>query len=228
VHACETVQNGKIRAVPPSIPETVVASLEILEAQQSMTGSGGQPTSKVEERIARVVAVLGEVGARWVLVGAHAVALHTEPRATVDFDFVVEGSKLERILAALQQVFGELRPFDMGPAVRLEALAIDLIRSTTHPLFAEALSSARPSGAWRVPAPETLIALKFLSAVNPWRGPTKRTYDVGDLRALVQSIGFDNLDVPEMKRLAALAYPGAEREFTDLLGRIERGEPIRI
>jgi hypothetical protein len=193
-----------------------------------MTGRGGQPSSKVEERVARVIAVFGEVDVRWVLVGAHAVALHTEPRATVDFDFVVEGAKLEKVLTALRQAFGELRPFDMGPAVRLEALAVDLIRSTTHPLFAEALISARLSGAWRVPAPEALIALKFLSAVNPWRGPAKRTYDVGDLRALVQSIGFDNLDVAEMKRLAALAYPGAEREFADLLGRIERGEPISI
>ncbi len=40
------------------------------------------------------------------------------------------------------------------------------------PLFAEALQHTREFAEWRVPRPEVLIVLKFLSAVSPaWPEP---------------------------------------------------------
>lgn len=192
-----------------------------------MAGSR-QPAGEMEAKIARVVAALDRVAARWALVGAHAVGLHTEPRATEDFDFIVEDAKLRRVVAALEEEFGDLGVQDMGPALRLATLGVDLIRSATHPVFAQALRHTRQVQSWRVPIPEVLIVLKFLSAVNPWRGPAKRAYDVGDLRALVQALGLERLDGELMTRLAGLVYPGAEREFAELMGRIERGEPVTI
>lgn len=182
----------------------------------------------MEKSIGRVVEVFAEVGARWALVGAHAVGLVTEPRATVDFDFIVEAAKLPRVVERLEEEIGELRLFDLGPALRLEGLGVDLIRSTTHPLFAEALDHVREEGGWLVPVNEVLMVLKFLAAVNPWRGPAKRAYDVGDLRALFQAVGAGGLNREWMGRLAAQVYPGAETEFEELLGRIERGEPISL
>ncbi len=182
----------------------------------------------MEDRIARVVAVFRQVGSRWALVGAHAIGTLTQPRATVDFDFVVEGSKMRAILEALEGEFGDLDAVDLGPAMRLRALDVDLIRSTTHSLFGEALTHARPVADWAVPVPEVLVVLKYLAAVSPWRERTKRMQDIVDLTALVTAIGRDRLDAALLERLAAQIYPGGDEELDALLGRIERGEPITI
>ncbi len=182
----------------------------------------------MEDIIRRVVAVFEEVDVRWALIGAHAVGMLTEPRATSDVDFVVEEAKLRRLVAALEREFGELETRDLGPALRLRALDVDLVRSTTHPLFREALLQVRTVEGWNVPVPEMLMVLKFLAAVSPWRGIANRTHDVGDLRALYHAVGKDDLDGDLMQRLAAQVYPGAEAEFAQLLEKIERGEPIAI
>ncbi len=182
----------------------------------------------MEERIARVVSIFQRVGSRWALVGAHAIGTLTQPRATADFDFVVEGSKLKAILKALEEEFGDLDAVDLGPAMRLRALDVDLIRSTTHALFGEALSRVRPVADWNVPVPEVLVVLKFLAAVSPWRERTKRMQDIVDLTTLVTVLGREELDAALLNRLAAQVYPGGEEELEALLGRIERGEPITI
>ena len=182
----------------------------------------------MEERIARVVAIFQQVGCRWALVAAHAIGTFAEPRATKDFDFVVEGSKLRTIVKALEEEFGELDAVDLGPAMRLRALDVDLIRSTTHALFGEALTHVRPVADWNVSVPEVLIVLKFLAAVSPWRERTKRMQDVVDLTIVFGAVGREELDEALLKRLAAQVYPGAEEELEALLGRIERGEPITI
>lgn len=182
----------------------------------------------MEDRIARVVTVFQQVGSRWALVGAHAIGTLAEPRATADFDFVVEGSKLRAILKALEEEFGDLDAIDLGPAMRLRALDVDLIRSTTHSLFGEALDQVRPVADWKVPVPEVLVVLKFLAAVSPWRERTKRMQDIVDLTTLVTVVGREELDDALLSRLAAQIYPGGEDELAALLGRIERGDPITI
>lgn len=182
----------------------------------------------MEERIARVVAIFQQEGSRWALVGAHAIGTLAEPRATRDFDFVVEGAKLRAITRALEEEFGDLDAVDLGPAMRLRALDVDLIRSTTHSLFREALNQVRQVADWNVPVPEVLVVLKFLAAVSPWRERAKRMQDVVDLTVLVTAVGREELDGALLKKLAAQVYPGGEKELEALLGRIERGEPITI
>ena len=182
----------------------------------------------MEEAIRRFVAVLRQSGARWSLVGAHAIGTLTEPRATVDFDFVVEDSKLRRLLSALEEEFGELDVVDMGPEVRLRALDIDLIRAGNHALFQEALRRVREVGDWPIPVPEVLIALKFLAATSPWRNRPKKMQDVADLSALYFAIGRDALDFDLLRQLAQRVYPGAETEFIGLLDKLEHGEAISI
>ncbi len=209
------------------VPETIHTSLAILAATRAIVRCGKEAPI-MEERIARVVAILQEVGTRWALVGAHAIGTLTQPRATVDFDFIVEESKLRAITKALESEFGELDPVDLGPAIRLRALDVDLIRSSTHSLFREALDHIHHIGEWRIPQPEVLLVLKFLAAVNPWRDPSKRMYDVADLRTLYLAVGREELDEALVMRLAAQVYPGAETELEALLGRIDRGEPVTI
>jgi len=210
-----------------TIPAAVQHSLEILRLDAALFRRKELP-AVMEETFKRVVAVFDRLQARWVLVGAHAVGALTEPRATVDIDFIVEEAKLRQVLDALERELGKLEVVDMGPALRLQGLDVDLIRSTTHPLFEEALRHTRNLEGWRIPRPEVLIVLKFLAAVSPWRGLAKKTYDLGDLRALYHAVGKDQLDAELMQRLAARVYPGAERGFEDLIAKIERGEPISI
>ena len=59
----------------------------------------------MENGIQRVIQVFERVQTRWALVGAHAIGFLTEPRATVNFDFVVDDAKLRSILNGLEAEF---------------------------------------------------------------------------------------------------------------------------
>lgn len=217
--------------VVAGVLEAVRESLRILTTHRALFGSRrsrGWGVTMTEADIVRVIEVFEKTGARWALVGAHAVGLLTEPRATVDFDFIVEERKLKQVLRELARAFGDLDEDDIGAAIRLRAIDVDLIRSNNHPLFREALDRAQPSGDWQIPPPEVIIALKYLSAVNPWRNRDKRAQDLVDLRTVYHAIGPDDLDRGYLVKLSALVYPGAEQEFEELIGRIDRGEPIEV
>ena len=182
----------------------------------------------MEETIAKVLAAFDKAGTKWTLVGAHAVGMLTEPRATEDFDFVIEAGKFRSVLDLLEDSFGPLKLHDIGGAVRILGLNVDQIRSTAHELFAQALEHTQSTGTWQIPTPELLIGLKFLSSVNPWRGLQRRRRDVLDLIDIYQAVGPDHLNRECMMAYAAAVYPGAEDEFDRLLERIDRDEPITI
>jgi hypothetical protein len=208
------------------IPWAIRRSLEILATHRALFTA---PDRKVmtENELKQLIGVFEACNADWVLVGAHAVGLVTEPRATADFDFIVEGHKSAEIIAALQVAFGDLDANEIGAAVELRALQVDLIRSTNHPLFQRALQERIVVSDWNVPKTEALVALKFLAAVSPWRDRNKRRLDIADIGTLMQARG-SMLDRVLMTELASLAYPGAENEFVELLRKLEVGEPIAI
>lgn len=54
------------------------------------------------------IAALNAHGVRYLVIGAHAVALHAKPRATKDLDILLEPSaeNARRVLAALTEFFG--------------------------------------------------------------------------------------------------------------------------
>jgi hypothetical protein len=213
------------------IPEPIRRSMQILATHRALFGRrvhGGRGARTMSEHdIARVIEVFEAEGARWALVGAHAIGLVTEPRATADFDFIIEGAKLASVLRALTEVFGDLGENDIGAAVQLRAIDVDLIRSTNHQLFQVALDQRHQVGAWQVPRTEVLVVLKFLAAVSPWRDRRKRMQDVTDISHIFEVAGTA-LDRAKMAELSALVYPGAEREFRELLYKIDRGDPIAI
>ncbi|HEY0988524.1 MAG TPA: hypothetical protein VGD80_15775 [Kofleriaceae bacterium] len=151
----------------------------------------------------------------------------TEPRATADFDFIVDAAKLDEIVRALTKEFGPLKERDIGAAVQLTAIDVDLIRSTDHPLFEAALERRRTVGDWRVPRTEVLIVLKFMAAVSLRRDRNKRRQDVTDIGFVYHAVG-GKLDRAMMIELSRLVYPGAETEFRELIGKIARNEPVAI
>src|SRR6185295_4132936 len=108
----------------------------ILRFQNALVGREGPD---LEQTYKRVIDVFSRVGAQWSVVGAHAVNVYVEPRATVDIDFVVEARKMKPILRALEEEFGTVETTEIGAAVRVTNLSIDLIRGDNHPLFRAAL-----------------------------------------------------------------------------------------
>ena len=210
-----------------ALPRTIRTSLAILAATRAIFARQ-EEIQVMESKIRQVVDVFQQVRTRWALVGAHAIGTLTEPRATRDFDFVIEDSKFRAVIKALEEQFGDLDAVDLGPAMRLRTLDVDLIRSTTHALFREALQHVRPVGDWNVPVAEVLIVLKFLAAVSPWRERAKKMQDTVDLSVLFLAVGRDDLDQDLLRQLAAQVYPGAETELESLLEKIEQGEPITI
>jgi len=89
------------------------------------------------------------------------------------------------------------------------------------------LEQVRTVGDWKVPRTEVLIVLKFLSAFSPHRAPRRRRQDVTDLGSVYEDHRGD-VDRAAMIELSQLVYPGAAREFGELLDKIDRGEPIAI
>lgn len=181
----------------------------------------------LEETYRRVIDVLERLGTKWTVVGAHAVNLYVEPRATVDIDLVVDARKMKRILEALEEEFGPLQTTEIGAAVRVTNLSVDLIRGDNHPLFRAALDEAEERQGVRVPTVELLLVLKFLAATSPWRDVADRKQDVADLIRLYRAAGAE-LDRPAALRHASRVYPRAEDELAGILDRIDRGEDVSV
>jgi hypothetical protein len=180
-----------------------------------------------EADICRVIEVFESCHVRWALAGTYAIGLVTEPRATPDFDFIVETAGLVRLVCQLAKEFGELGETDIDAEIQLKAIDVDLIGASNHPLFHAALEQVRTVGDWKVPPTEVLIVLKFLAARSPRRDRHRRWQDTADL-CCVYEVAWRDLDRAAMIELSRLAYPGAEREFSELLDKIDRGEPIAI
>lgn len=181
----------------------------------------------MEDIYRRTISVMDRLGVKWTLVGAHAVNAYSRARATVDIDFVVEAKMMNRVLAALKAEFGDATTTDMGAAIRVTNLAIDLIRSDNHPLFRAALDAAEDRAGARVPPPELLVALKFLAIVSPWRKLADRKQDAADLINVYQSAG-DDFDRDAAIDYGKTVYPGAERELAELLDGVDAGIDVPI
>src|ERR1041384_4775008 len=108
----------------------ILATHRTLFGRRGQTGQGARTMSEAD--VIRVVEVFEASRARWALVGAHAIGRITEPRATADFDFIVEGAKLVSVLRKLTAEFGELGENDIGAAIQLRTIDVDLIRSSNH------------------------------------------------------------------------------------------------
>jgi hypothetical protein len=207
-----------------SLGDGIAQTFEILRFQNSLMARTGPDLADI---YGRVVSLFERLGVQWTLIGAHAVNAYVRPRATVDIDFVVEARAFGRVLEELAKEFGALQTTDIGAALRVVNLSIDLIRSDNHPLFRAALDRGEPRGGARVPPPEIIVALKFLAAVSPWRRPGERKQDAADLINVYQSAGaaFDRQAAIEYGKTV---YPGAERDLADMLDRIDRGQDIRL
>jgi hypothetical protein len=145
----------------------------------------------------------------------------------VDIDLVIDPRRMKTVLHALGEEFGGIQTTEVGAAIRVTNLSVDLVRGDNHPLFRAALDDAVDCEGVRVPPAELLLVLKFLAATSPWRDVADRKQDLADLIRIYRAVGGD-LDRPGALRYASQVYPRAETEFGTILDRIDRGEDAAL
>jgi len=141
-----------------------------------------------------IVAELMQAGARFMVVGAHALSVHGVPRATADLDIWIDrtpenASRVWKALAAfgapldsLGVAREDLLRVDVVVQIGLPPLRVDLLTGLSGVTFAEAWSS-------RVEAEFEGVRVPFLGreALIRNKTATGRMKDLGDLEALGES-----------------------------------------
>ena len=215
-----------------ALRDPLASSLRLLELSLAMTdgfSTGGDLPSRVHKILAR----FDKAGIRWMLVGAGAVNHYSgKPRTSQDVDFLVDGPQLPQAVAIVRSVLGPRAAQDVYEThVTLQAarspLIIDLIRSDQHPLFQEALRRPRKRNGVRIPTVEALLALKYLSAISPYRALADKRQDILDFARILET-NRGRVDVPRVIELGALAHDRARADLARLIDDVEHGRPITI
>jgi hypothetical protein len=156
-------------------------------------------------------------GGRHVLIGAKALAYHTQPRFTEDSDYLVGAQVFTRIRKWIREENVEHQ--DLGMVIRFLSLGVDVIDARSNEVLKEILNRRQsPASA------EALAAAKYVSFINPVRGP-RRIQDVADYAQLVTLPNF-NLD--EFRTFFVGVYQNQWPEAEKLVADIKAGRPITI
>ena len=136
-------------------------------------------------------------GVRYLVVGAHALALHARPRATKDLDLVIAPSKANarRVLAAIGDFFGgmapkyvtveELRNPKTIVQLGVAPVRIDILSGLATTTFTKAFNRRVESRFGRVTVP--FISAEDLRAEKQhW----SRAQDLADIESLDRALAF--------------------------------------
>jgi hypothetical protein len=190
------------------------------------------PTGKLPERVADLFQRLDAEKIDWAMVGAEGINLYLlRPRATVDVDIVVRQKHLRKVKKVVQQLCGQLEDTEVHIKAVLSLdpnrLELDVIKSQSHPLFEAALDHKVLVEGVPVPRIEALLALKYLSAVSPWRKEADKHMDVSDFIHAFND-NKARLDRSLLVDLASRAHRNARGEFKAFLAAVEAGRPLTI
>jgi predicted nucleotidyltransferase len=140
------------------------------------------------------LASLNASGARYLIIGAHAVAFHARPRATKDFDLFIEPTpdNVERVLAAIRDFLGSdlgLKVADLTTPGRFVQLGV---APTRIDLLSRLASRRDFAAAWefRVDAKFGEIDAHYLSLDDLIQEKERadRDQDRADLRSLRKAL----------------------------------------
>jgi len=146
---------------------------------------------------------LRAAGARYALIGGHALAAYGLPRATLDLDLAVEGAVQDPLVAFLEDRGYETLHRSTGysnhqhPDAILGRVDFVYVRGgTADELFGACRSLPGPGGLEvPVPRPEHLAAMKVQAMLND---PGRRLQELADIRGL--------LALPEIDRELVRGY----------------------
>jgi hypothetical protein len=216
----------------PPLPAKLQTSLQLVERGYYLCHGGKVPASKLPEKVADFLHRLEEEGVDWVLVGAEGINLYRKsPRATVDVDIVVRAKHISKARKVLEATCVAVKDTEVHLKGTLSPppleLTVDVIKSQSHPLFEEALDRQVRVEGVRAPRLEALLALKFLSAVSPWRSREDKGQDVIDfIKAFKDNQAA--IDRALLVSLASRAHENAGEEFPVFLDAVENDKPITV
>lgn len=186
-----------------------------------------------------VLGILQNVGANYVLIGALAVGHHGRERATLDVDMLVPGRFLGWIAEdarALDYVVttppGMVRIYPPGSDPKKDESIADFLSAHVDPVLQAAFLEESESVVIlgqpvRVVSRGTLVALKFHSAHSRTREIEDKHQDLADIGRVIRK-RFNAEDEETARRIAALSYPGADRDFDRLINDLRHGRLTRI
>jgi hypothetical protein len=215
-----------------ALPRNIRTSLISLAIGHSLKNGAAVSEERYSRRILELFDRLDAEGIEWVMVGAQAVNLYlVRPRATMDVDIVVRQKHLRKAKKVLREICGAVEDSEVHFRGILEPdparLEVDVIKSQSHVLFEEVLDRRVEIDGVPAAKLEVLLALKYLSAVSPWRRVGDKHQDVSDFIKAFQ----DNrvrIDRALLVELASKAHRGARKEFEKFLDAVENGKPITI
>jgi hypothetical protein len=154
---------------------------------------------------------------RHVLIGAKALAHHTQPQFTQESDYLVGGEVFVRIQKWMRN--GKVEHEDLGTAIRCPSFGVDVLDARSNEVLSEILKRGKtPVSA------EALAAAKYISFINPARGQ-RRLQDVADFAQLVTLPTFDS---NELRTFFVGGYANQWPEIEKLIADIKAGRPITM
>lgn len=188
---------------------------------------------KAMARPKKVIRVLNEVGARFVVMGTHGiVGYRSEARATQDVDVLVAKRDHSRAVRAIRAAYPKLGVQDTAVVTRFihpatNKVVIDLMKPS-FPLFRMVFRyCVAVEQEYFIPDLEMALASKFAAMVSPNRAPAKKLIDAGDfVDVVLYNRGV--LDLRKLRRFGDIVYPGGGKEMMQLISDIDAGRQIQL
>lgn len=215
-----------------SLPKPLSLSLQILELWHSLK-EGFKPKGELSVVVHSVLTQFETARIDWVVVGTSAIDLYSpKPRATSNVEIIVEERGFAQAMSLTREALGRrVRTVDHGTHVILTTprspLEIDLIRAGQHALFETALKERRKVKGVRIPKIEAILALKYLSAISPFRSLDDKHQDIADFVRAWRA-NRDRVHKAHLIDLGALAHDRGRQEIARLIDDIEHDRPITI
>jgi len=190
------------------------------------------------EDLRAMLDILRDVGAPSVLIGGLAVGFHGYQRATQDVDMLVPPRFLKRIATAARErgyivrMFKDMvRAWPVGNDPDSDESIADFVSAEANPVIRAASRDTEDATVLGQPVVVVrrgaLYALKFSAIVSPDRLIEDKYQDIADVGHILKK-NFRRDDEVAGRRVAALAYPGADDDFTEFLDNLRSGRPVRI
>lgn len=215
-----------------SLPDNFLTGLLLVERGYAFLNGKDLARGMLPKKVLDLINRFEEADVDWVLVGAEAVNLYRKrPRATVDVDFVVRKKDLRMAKKILKETCSEVKDSEVHLTGLLSKapvrLTVDVIKSQSHELFTEALDRKLDVEGMKVPPIEVLLALKYFSAVSPWRQRGDKYQDVADfVHAYEDNRAAVNRGL--LTDLASRAYKNARKDFEKFLDDVDHDRPVAV
>lgn len=197
-----------------------------LIAEATLLGNSPQP--------ALVAKLLNAAGIDFVIIGAHALGVHTkQPRATADVDVVVMDVPLA--VQALRAIRPKTKIVDLGADIgtRIATMqGVELV-DVLHPtggvrgqLFANRIRVTLDGEAASIPSLTAMLALKWVVMFSPARRPIKQLQDKVDFIQLLET--HPKADMTAVARLVAKASQLLAAQLLYDMGEYTKTGNIRL